>query len=645
MKEEVALATFSFAKFLMWKDLVERTDQLKQNPVVRHLIDTPRDPYPSAIGFVDPRSLDRDHGPDQTFCPLPADSSQLSAVMTAARGKDFVLIGPPGTGKSQTISNLIAQCLAERKTVLFVSEKIAALDVVYRRLREVGLGDFCLELHSNKARKLDVLEQLRQAWDAKGEVDAEEWRREAQRLKALRDELNTYVEHLHRKHRNGLTAFTAIGRILGGADMPHLKLSWPSADAHDADAYRDLGELAERLDVNAQAVGSVTGNPLAPIAHGEWSPHWRDSLIKSAEAVPLAVQELEATAAEFRTATGLPDAGLAQRTRDGFKALAGLLPQAAGRDWRFALRPDTKSIAISLRNGLDLLVRHRALMEQLAAPWPADVAAAVRKGIDLLNRHREVTGQLSVPYADGVKALDAEQLKGDWDQAERSWFLPKLLGKRKVEKALATFITPGRKPDLAADLERLVTLRRTEAELDALEALISRTGEPWTNTEEMEAALRFQSALAAAREVQPWTEEGLSAVADGRCGAQRRGPARIRFGPAREPHPGVQGAGRPLQPADQGHDPGQPVLGTAGQGGAQPSDHRLHPRSRILRQAVHCGRGRRRASGIPPAVLPIRHQDGRACGPGAQQLEFAEGPRPNLRHHHHDPTCRQDLFG
>lgn len=313
IKEEVSLATFSFAKFLMWKDLVERTNQLKQNPVVQHLIDTPRDPYPSSISFVDPYMLDRDHGPENTFCPLPANSSQLSAVMTAARGKDFVLIGPPGTGKSQTISNLIAQCLAAGKTVLFVSEKIAALDVVYRRLREAGLGDFCLELHSNKARKLDVLEQLRQAWEAKGEVDAEEWRSEAQRLKSVRDELNTYVEHLHRKHRNGLSAFTAIGRIIGGADMPHLKLYWPSDDTHDAEAYHNLTDLAERLDVNAQAVGSVTGNPLAPIAHSEWLPHWRDCLIQSAEAVPPAVHNLEATADGFRNAIGLPNMGLAQR--------------------------------------------------------------------------------------------------------------------------------------------------------------------------------------------------------------------------------------------------------------------------------------------------------------------------------------------
>ena len=142
------------------RHLAERADQLRSSPVVAHLIDTPREPYRSEIAFPDTRRLDQEFAPQQVFSPLPADSSQLSAVMAAARGKDFVLIGPPGTGKSQTIANLIAQCLAEDKRVLFVAEKIAALDVVYRRLREVGLGEFCLELHSNKSRKLDVLGQL-----------------------------------------------------------------------------------------------------------------------------------------------------------------------------------------------------------------------------------------------------------------------------------------------------------------------------------------------------------------------------------------------------------------------------------------------------------------------------------------------------
>ena len=162
--EDVVLGHFSFAKYLMWKDLMDRTEALRSSAIVRHLIDTPRDPYPSEIAFVDAADIDRRYKPSDLLAPLPADSSQMAAIATADAGKDFVIIGPPGTGKSQTISNLIAHMLGKGKSVLFVSEKTAALEVVYRRLRQIGLGQFALELHSNKARKLDVLTQLRSAW-------------------------------------------------------------------------------------------------------------------------------------------------------------------------------------------------------------------------------------------------------------------------------------------------------------------------------------------------------------------------------------------------------------------------------------------------------------------------------------------------
>ena len=162
LTEEVVLSTFSFAKYLMWKDLVDRTDLLKKNPVVRHLIDTPKQTYPGAHKpMPDERRLDLEVNPRDLFMPLSADSSQTAAVVAAARGHDFVLFGPPGTGKSQTIANMIVQLLAIGKTVLFVSQKTTALEVVRRRLDKIGVGDYCLEVHSAKAQKTEVLAQLK----------------------------------------------------------------------------------------------------------------------------------------------------------------------------------------------------------------------------------------------------------------------------------------------------------------------------------------------------------------------------------------------------------------------------------------------------------------------------------------------------
>ena len=134
--EDVVLGHFSFAKHLMWKDLVDRTDALREHAVVRHLLDTPRESYATDVAFVEPSRLDGDYEPSDLLTPLPADSSQMAAIATADRGKDFVVIGPPGMGKSQTIANLIAHLLGKQKTVLFVSEKMAALEVVYRRLKD-----------------------------------------------------------------------------------------------------------------------------------------------------------------------------------------------------------------------------------------------------------------------------------------------------------------------------------------------------------------------------------------------------------------------------------------------------------------------------------------------------------------------------
>ena len=111
---------------------------------------------------LDDAHLDSYIKPHDAYHVLDADSSQSLAIHDATRGdgRNMVIQGPPGTGKSQTITNIIADAVGRSKRVLFVSEKMAALEVVKRRLENVGLGDACLELHSNKTNKRQTLEEL-----------------------------------------------------------------------------------------------------------------------------------------------------------------------------------------------------------------------------------------------------------------------------------------------------------------------------------------------------------------------------------------------------------------------------------------------------------------------------------------------------
>jgi very-short-patch-repair endonuclease len=471
VSEEVVLSTFSFAKHLMWKDLVDRTDQLRESPVVRHLIDTPTAAYATDLRFPDPTTLDDRLDPARTFCPLPADSSQLTAVAAAAAGKDFVLVGPPGTGKSQTISNIIAQCLAEGRTVLFVAEKTAALEVVHRRLKQVGLGEFCLELHSNKARKTDVVAQLAKAWHSRGNLDEATWQREAARLKGLRDDLNTFARRLHHRHRNGLTARTAIARLAASQELPKVPLDWPSSDAHDQVQLDHLRELAGRLEVNVDAADVNPEQPLLIVATGNWSPNWQQALLEAAGTLGSATQTLEEAAQRLSTATGLPSLPLDGQRRDGLAALARALPQAAGKDWRCFLRPDGRK----LREDLE-------------------------KGIRLLEARQARRGELSLAYPAEALASDVTALSTLWDRAMASRWPKNTWLRHKVRKALIKLSRILKaKPDCARDLLLFAAIRSLDQDLGQLVTLSETTGGLWnglhSDAGEIHAALSFADTL------------------------------------------------------------------------------------------------------------------------------------------------------
>lgn len=157
----VHLGLFRFSTYRMWKDLEDHWPTISANPLVAHLM------AGGCHNFVDPAGpADRDLDIDEATqnLPLAADSTQARVVADAVAGRSLVVEGPPGTGKSQTVSNLIFRALATGRTIMFVAEKKSALDVVARRLREeTGIGDLLLNLHDNGMKPTEVRRALRRA--------------------------------------------------------------------------------------------------------------------------------------------------------------------------------------------------------------------------------------------------------------------------------------------------------------------------------------------------------------------------------------------------------------------------------------------------------------------------------------------------
>ncbi|WP_332605186.1 DUF4011 domain-containing protein [Acinetobacter sp. ESBL14] len=281
VKAEAAIGQFSFSKYLMWLDLSSRMDQLKNQSVVNHLIESPREPFIKQDEFPQPAQLDQQYQPQQLFTPLSSDSSQLAAVMSAALGRTFVLSGPPGTGKSQTITNMISQCLADGKSVLFVSEKMAALEVVYRRLTQIGLSELCLQLHSSKSQKMEVLDQLRERAEKNNDPyflsnqsKTTEWQKLSNQLVKTRDELNEHVKILHTAHEIGWSLYTAMSDELRYRDTPNLRFPEINIGTLTLEKREQLSEIVTKAVSLRQLVSQNVNDVLDGFAEGISTPIW-----------------------------------------------------------------------------------------------------------------------------------------------------------------------------------------------------------------------------------------------------------------------------------------------------------------------------------------------------------------------------------
>jgi very-short-patch-repair endonuclease len=307
VKTDIFLGMFSFQKLVMFKDLEANSNSFVDHALVRRLITREREADAPIMGLpndVRGMDLDRSFAPENTAQVVDADSSQLRAIAAISKGYSLVLEGPPGTGKSQTITNLIAQALSEGKSVLFVAEKMAALQVVHSRLVNAGLGEFCLELHASKANKRAVMGELRTAIDASLQHPHAE--RTTARLPVIRTGLSDYARALH--FPGGalqLSPYAAIGKLDEVLDAPRFPFS-ADVQTITRDQLTTVERTLDELAVAAEAVGNLESHPWRDTGRTLYLPRALEEIGGFLTTVITKLDEVDALSAAIREQFAFP---------------------------------------------------------------------------------------------------------------------------------------------------------------------------------------------------------------------------------------------------------------------------------------------------------------------------------------------------
>ena len=290
------VANFSFSQFVMWNDVHSRSEQLAENKIVRSLIK----------GKVDwDTTVPEDIDNDDTFLPVPVDASQLHAIKMAANGVSFVLHGPPGTGKSQTITAMISNALSKGKTVLFVAEKRAALEVVQKRLSLLGIEDFCLELHSNKTVKHNILDQLKRSVEVHSRDMSTNYENRIEKIHQMRSELDQYVDFLHEKHTCGMSVRELIDAYEAIPDIDRsYRVRSRDISEQTAEDFDNIRVLIAKLITYGSALDTIENNPLSFVKQTNYEHSMRKQLEDIIYDFPKAMDVLEEEGKKYSTILG-----------------------------------------------------------------------------------------------------------------------------------------------------------------------------------------------------------------------------------------------------------------------------------------------------------------------------------------------------
>lgn len=391
----------------MWNDIRNRCDELAHNHVVASLIDGHMGWEPKDLALE--KHQDIEIALENMAIPVNADASQMKAIYAAANGQSFVLHGPPGTGKSQTITNMIANTLYQGKTVLFVAEKMAALNVVQKRLEAIGLAPFCLELHSNKTNKTTVLASLNRSLEV-GRVKApSDYKEIGDKLHQLRRKLNGFMEGLHQTQSYGDSLYDAISYFeqtmayKGFITFPRTFL-----EALTKEQVTVLKDLVQQFQIVTQDVHIYKEHPLHTYGGQDYSLEIKAQLEQD-------LQQLISLQKE--TAPHLQQLGIWASELNLNKYHIEFLVQF---------------VALGLSPGTTLI-------ELLRAQNQEAIIEQIQGLITLGQHYLETQTALTQHFDSAVLDYDIDDARLRWKQSEITWFLPKLLQQNKLLKELKLY--------------------------------------------------------------------------------------------------------------------------------------------------------------------------------------------------------------
>jgi hypothetical protein len=460
----ICLGLLSFTKYLMYVDLDEerwpkdKDKGLLDNRLMCAVLDTDTKKYSDLRdlppGMADPATFDETLDPLNVYQVVDADSSQQKAIVIAKEGKSLVIDGPPGTGKSQTITNVIAECLSAGKKVLFVSEKMAALDVVKRRLTNVGLGDFCLELHSTKAKKRTVADELGRVL-GKGQADLSKLttvEHDAGQIQRLRSSLNEYVKALHDPiGKTGISPYRAMGRVaqLELNSVPDIPCNMPGVEGWDPQQIDHHLDLVKHLAQRQQTLGFVAAHP------------WRGARLTQ--------MEYGKEASVANVVEGMTSA--LKRIIESTSVLASLLG---------GIIPETLKGARCLAKMAKLILFSPEPVKKLMEGDTWDKANQEAKLLleklqQYVAARQWLKGRYEPGLADGVdwRAFH-KNFEGYWKSGPMRWLRPQYWSDRSMVKQAMVEGRRFQMPQILEDMQQLGKMQAIEEELEQIEEVARR---------------------------------------------------------------------------------------------------------------------------------------------------------------------------